>query len=163
MNYIGAIVVFALFLLSLFLFVNWGAMTSPTKLSFLFFDAEGSFGLIFLGVTLVFALLFVAYSFALRTSMLLEGHRQAQQLEAQRKLAESAETSRFEKLREQISAEFERLRAENNNDHAGLMTRNEEMEQSLRKSLEETTNGLSAAMGEMEEKLDRALARVAGS
>jgi len=162
MKYIGAMIVFALFLLCLFLFVNWGAMTAPTKLSFLFFDAEGSFGLIFLGVTLVFAVLFVAYSFTLRTRMLLEGHRHTQQLEAQRKLAESAETSRFDRLREQITTEFERVRSANQNDHDSLMTRNEEMEQSLRKSLVETTNGLSAAMGEMEEKLDRALARIAG-
>lgn len=161
MKYIGAIIVFALFLLGLFLFVNWGAMTTPTKLSFLFFDAEGSFGLIFLGITMVFAILFVAYAFTLRTTMLMEAHRHAQALKAQRKLAESAETSRFDLLREQITTGFERLRTAHHDDRTSLMTHNEVMEQSLRKSLEENTNGLSAAMGEMEEKLDRALARIA--
>jgi len=41
--------------------------------------------------------------------------------------------------------------------HDGLRGRIEDMDQSLRKSLDEAANSLSASMGEMEEKLDRAL------
>ena len=161
MKFVGAIIIVALFLLGLFLFANWETMTTPTQLSFLFFNAKISFGLMFLGITLVFAVLFISYILMLRTSVLMDAHRHAQELHAQRMLAESAETSRFGQLREQISFELARLHTENQDFHISLMARNDEIEQSLRKSLEEATNTLSASMGEMEEKLDRALERIA--
>jgi Na+-transporting methylmalonyl-CoA/oxaloacetate decarboxylase gamma subunit len=161
MKFVGAIIIVALFLLGLFLFANWETMTTPTQLSFLFFNAKISFGLMFLGITLVFAVLFISYILMLRTSVLIDAHRHAQELHAQRMLAESAETSRFGQLREQISFELARLHTENQDFHISLMARNDEIEQSLRKSLEEATNTLSASMGEMEEKLDRALERIA--
>ncbi len=161
MKFIGSIIIVALFLLGVFLFVNWNAMTTPTQLSFLFFEAKGSFGLIFLGVTLVFVVLFISYTLTLRTIMLMDARRHAHELQAQRKLAESAETSRFDQLREQITLEFAHLHTANQDASTSLMARTEDLEQSLRKSIDEATNSLSASMGEAEEKLDRALARIA--
>jgi DNA anti-recombination protein RmuC len=161
MKFIGSIIIIALFLLGVFLFANWNAMTTPIQLSFLFFEAKGSLGLIFLGVTLVFAILFISYTLTLRTRMLMDARRDAHELQAQRKLAESAETSRFDQLREQITLEFAHLHTTNQDAHTSLMARTEDLEQSLRKSIEEATNSLSAAMGEVDEKLDRALSRIA--
>ena len=160
MKFIGVTIIFALFLLGAFLLVNWDVIIAPTQLSFLFFEAKSSVGLISLGIALVFAILFVGYSFTLRTRMLMEGRRYAHEIEVQRKLADSAETSRFDQLREQITLEFANLHTANQDTRSSLMTRSEELEQSLQKSLDEDTNSLSAAMGEMEEKLDRALARI---
>jgi len=159
MKFIGFLIAIASLLLGLFLFANWAAITTQIQLSFLLFEANGSVGLIFLGITLVFALLFVSYALLLRTRMLVDARRHAQELDAQRKLAESAETSRYDQLREQITAEFAQLQKTNKESHDTLVARNETMEQSLLKQLEEETNGLSAALGEIEEKLDRVLAR----
>ncbi len=159
MKFVGAIIILALFLLGVFQYANWETMTTPTQLSFLFFNANVSFGLILLGITLVFAVLFISYILILRTSMLVDARRHAQQLQAQRMLAESAETSRFDQLRERITIEFAQLQTANQNAHDKLMAKNEAIEQSLRRSLEEATNSLSASIGEMEEKLDRVLAR----
>lgn len=160
MKFIGAVIIIALFLLGGFLLANWNTLTTPTQLSFLFFEAQGPAGLIFLGVTLVFVALFTSYALILRTTMLMEARRYAQELEAQRKLADSAETSRIEQLREQITLEFARLHTVNQDTHASLMARTEGMEQSLKKSLDEATNSLSACVGEVEEKLDRVLPRI---
>ncbi len=160
MKFIGAVIIITLFLLGGFLLANWNTLTTPTPLSFLLFEVEGPVGLIFLGVTLVFVALFTSYALILHTTMLLEARRFARELEAQRKLAESAETSRIEQLREQIALEFTRLHTANQDTHANLMARTEGMEQSLKKSLDETTNSLSACVGEVEEKLDRALSRI---
>lgn len=157
MKFIGAVIIIALFLLGGFLLANWDTLTTPAQLSFLFFEAQGSAGLIFLGAALVFAVLFTGYALILRTTMLMEARRYAHELEAQRKLAESAETSRIEQLREQITLEFARLHTANQDTHASLIARTESMEQSLKKSLDETTNSLSACVGEVEEKLDRVL------
>lgn len=157
MKFIGAVILIALFLLGGFLLANWDTLTTPTPLSFLFFDAEGPAGLIFLGAILVFVALFAGYTLILRTTMLMEARRYAQELDAQRKLAENAESSRISQLHEQITLEFARLHTANQETRTSLMARTEDMEQSLRKSLDEATNSLSACVGEVEEKLDRAL------
>ena len=158
MKFIGAVIIVALFLLGVFLLTNWNTLIIPTQLSFLFFDAEFPVGLIFLGVTLVLATLLISYTLMLRTTMLMEAHRYASELQAQRKLAESAETSRFDQPREQITLEFARLHTANQDTRTSLMAHTESMDQSLHKILDEATNSLYAYTGEVEEKLDRVLA-----
>lgn len=116
-------------------------LTAPTTLSFVAFNIEGPLGIILLGVTLVLVALFVLYALTLRTNMLLESRRLNQELQAQRKLAESAETSRINELRTLIDA------------------RMDEAEQSMKLAINEATNSLAALVGEMDDKIDRALAR----
>lgn len=158
MKIIGTIIVIVLILLGVFMLVNWDALIAPSHLSFVFYNAEGPIGLIFLGITLLLLILLVSYTLMLRTSMLMETRRHAHELQALRKLADSAESSRFEKLREQLTLEFARMHSANDEILVSLMTRTEGMEQTLLKSLGETTNSLSAHAGEVEEKLDRVLA-----
>lgn len=158
MRFIGAVIIVALFLLGVFLFANWNTLTNPSQLSFLFFDADIPASFIFLGVTLVFTALLISYTLMLRTTMLMEAHHYAHELQAQRKLAESAETSRFEQLREQITLEFARLHTANQETRTSLMAHTEGMEQSLQKKFDETSNSFYAYAGEIEEKLDRAIA-----
>jgi uncharacterized integral membrane protein len=142
MNFLGAIILVALLLLAVFTLANWAVLTAPTTLSFVAFNIEGPLGVILLGVTLVLVVLFVLYALTLRTNMLMESHRLNQELQAQRKLAESAETSRFNELHTQIDA------------------RMDSAEQSMKLAINEATNGLAALVGEMDDKIDRALARV---
>jgi len=160
MKFIGAVIVICLALLGAFLFVNWESMISLSKLSFLFYETQASLGLILLGITLTFGVLFISYILTLRTSMLMDVRRHTNELQAQRKLADSAETSRLDQLREQVTNEFVRLHTANEEANSKLMARTEDMEQSLRQSIHESTNSLSASMGEMEEKLDRTLAHI---
>jgi len=141
MNILGAIILAALFLLAVFTLANWSVLTEPTTLSFLAFNIDGPLGVILLGVTLVLVALFALYALTLRTHMLMESHRLNQELQAQRKLAESAETSRINELRTQIDA---RMGA---------------AEQSMKLAINDATNSLAALVGEMDDKIDRALAR----
>ncbi|MBU2642243.1 MAG: hypothetical protein KJ889_10595 [Gammaproteobacteria bacterium] len=141
MNFLGAIILVALLLLSVFTLANWAVLTAPTTLSFVAFNIEGPLGVILLGVTLVLVVLFVLYALTLRTNMLMESHHLNQELQAQRKLAESAETSRFNELHTQIDA------------------RMDSAEQSMKLAIDEASNSLAALVGEMEDKIDRTLAR----
>lgn len=141
MNFLGAIILAALLLLAVFTLANWSVLTAPTTLSFVAFNIEGPLGIILLGVTLVLVALFVLYALTLRTNMLMESRRLNQELQAQRKLAESAETSRINELRTRIDA------------------RMDEAEQSMQLAINEATNSLAALVGEMDDKIDRALAR----
>jgi uncharacterized integral membrane protein len=141
MNLLSGIILLALLLLAVFTLANWSVLTAVTTLSFVAFNVEGPLGVILLGATLLLVLLFVLYALTLRTSMLMESHRLNQELQAQRKLAESAEASRIDALRTQIDARMDAA------------------EQSMKLAITEATNSLAALVGEMDDKIDRALAR----
>jgi uncharacterized integral membrane protein len=155
MHILGVIILVALFLLAVFTLANWSVLTAPTTLSFVAFDVEGPLGVILLGVTLVLVALFVLYALALRTNMLMESRRHNQELQVQRKLAESAETSRFNDLHTQIGQEFTQLRSV----LGELEARMSKEEESMKLALGEATNSLAALVGEMDDKIDRVLAR----
>lgn len=155
MNFLGAVILAALFLLTVFTLANWSVLSASATLSFIAFDVEGPLGVILLGVMLFLVVLFVLYALTLRTNMLMESRRHNQELQAQRKLAETAEASRLSELRKQIEHEFAQLRT-TIGDMNGKMAQHE---QSVKQSLVESANGLAALVGEMDDKIDRALAR----
>lgn len=155
MNFLGAVILVALLLLAVFTLANWSVLSAPATLSFIVFEVDGPLGVIMLGVTLVLVALFVLYALTLRTSMLMESRRHSQELQAQRTLAETAEASRLSELRTQIEQEFAQLRGA----IAATDTRMDAVEQSMKQSLDEAANGLAALVGEMDDKIDRVLAR----
>lgn len=158
MNVLGAVILVALFLLAVFTLANWSVLAAPTPLSFVAFHVEGPLGVILLGVTLALVALFALYALALRTNMLMDSRRHHQELQVQRKLAENAEASRLSELRSEVAHEFARL-------HAAIEqadTHLDRAEQSMRQSTNEAANSLAALVGEMDDKIDRALARHAG-
>ena len=155
MNILGAIILVALFLLAVFTLANWSVLTATTTLSFIVFDVEGPLGVILLGAMLVLVMLFVVYALTLRTNMLMESRRNNQELQAQRKLAETAEASRLSELREQVENEFAQLRSA----IGALDGQMDRREQSVKQSLDEAANGLAAMVGEVDDKIDRVLAR----
>ncbi|MFA5082081.1 MAG: hypothetical protein WC474_06015 [Hydrogenophilaceae bacterium] len=154
MKYLGVIIIVALSLLAVFTLANWSVLTAPTLLSFIVFEVQGPLGVVLLGVTLVLVGLFALYALSMRTVMLMDSHRHKQELQAQRKLAESAEASRLSDMRAQMEREFGQLRLAVEQTGGRI----EAVEQALHKSFEETANGLAAGIGEVEEKLDRVLA-----
>jgi uncharacterized integral membrane protein len=155
MNFIGIIILLALFLLAVFTLANWAVLSASSTLSFIVFDIEGPLGVILLGAMLVLVALFVIYALTLKTAMLMESRRHNQELEAQRKLAETAEASRLSELRTQIEREFAQLR----DAIGGVDGRMDGHEQAMKQSLNEAANGLAALVAEMDDKIDRALAR----
>jgi uncharacterized integral membrane protein len=155
MNFLGAAILAALFLLAVFTLANWSVLSASSTLSFIAFDVDAPLGVILLGAMLVMLALFILYALALRTSMLMESRRHNQELQAQRTLAETAEASRLGELRAQMEREFAQLRAAIGQ-MEGLMDRHE---QSMKQALDEAANGLAALVAEMDDKIDRALAR----
>ncbi|MDA8255473.1 MAG: hypothetical protein M0Z99_07550 [Betaproteobacteria bacterium] len=157
MNFLGAVILAALFVIAAFTLANWSVLSAPATLSFIVFEVEGPLGVILLGAMLVLVALFVLYALTLRTNMLMESRRHNQELQAQRKLAETAEASRLSELRAQIEREFAQLRTA----IGAIDGQMDRHEQSMKQSLDEAANGLSALVAEMDDKIDRALARTA--
>jgi uncharacterized integral membrane protein len=144
-------------LLALFAAVNWGAFTAPTRLSLLVTDIQAPLGLIMLSVTALLAVLFLAFIVAIQTSVLREARRNARELQAQRELADRAEASRFTELREFLEKELTAMRLAVQSSVEGLGSRVDLAERSLRDELEQATNTLSAYIGEMEDRMERAV------
>ena len=161
MKILGLLISAGLFLLGVFTLANWSALSTATSLSFVAFRLEAPLGLVLLGIILGFVALFTAYVLILRTSMLMDARRYARELQAQQQLAEKAEASRLNDLRSQLDHEFAQLQEAIEKSRADLGVRVEGMEQALRNNIEESNRSLSAYVGEVEDKLDRNVARPA--
>jgi predicted ABC-type exoprotein transport system permease subunit len=118
-------------LAALFVVLNWRVFAGPAKLNLLLTSAEIPVGVVML---LLFALaLLVLWIIVGRWqgTLLVEFRRQAQELQAQRLLAENAEASRFTELGALIREEIAKLRTE----------------------LQETEHSIAATLGEMDDRL----------
>jgi len=125
-------------LTGLFALVNWPAFTAPTTLSLVFGTVTAPLGLIMLGVVFVLAAMSVAYLIYVQGSALRESRHHARELQAQRALAENAETSRYTELHSHVSAELRRMEQLHADTRAQLLTRLDQMEQRNRLALQET-------------------------
>ena len=159
MKILGPLIFVGLILLGVFTLANWTTLSASTELSFIAFSLEAPLGFVLLGMILAFVALFTAYVLVLRTAMLMDARRYARELQAQQQLAEKAEASRLRELRNQLDHEFAQLQKTAEKFHTDLDVRIEGMEQALRNAVEESSRSLSAYIGEVDDKLDRSLAR----
>lgn len=139
MRLLGALGILVLGLLAAFVIANWQVLAAPVEVSLLVATINAPAGVILLGGTALLLVLLGAYTLSLHTSTLLEARRHAKELREQRLLADQAEASRFTELNTAMQKEFADLRLE------------------LQKVSTESSNSLAAAIGEVEDKLDRAL------
>jgi Na+-transporting methylmalonyl-CoA/oxaloacetate decarboxylase gamma subunit len=143
-------------ILVMFALLNWSAFTAPTALSVGLTTVEAPLGLLLLGFITVLTVMFLVYIVYLQSATLLESRRQARELQAQREVAENAETSRFHQLRTAMEAA---LREQNNQAldfKNSVLARLEELERELRSTVERSGNSIAAYLGEIEDRLERA-------
>jgi hypothetical protein len=134
-NFRSLLVLAASGLAALFVVLNWRVFASPAKLNLAVTSAEIPVGIMML---LLFALaLLILWIIVGRWqgTLLVEFRRQAQELQAQRLLAENAEASRFTELGALIREEIAKLRTE----------------------LQETEHSIAATLGEMDDRLRKPL------
>lgn len=158
MKLMGWIILLGLALLVAFAVANWTLFTAPHTLDLLFMQVSAPLALVLLAVTLAFVAVFTIYALSLRTTALVETRRQFKELEAQRKLADTAEGSRLTALGAQVAEECARIRADLDEAHAESLRRAEALEASVLKALTENVNALFANVGEVDEKLNRLVA-----
>ena len=131
MRFRSLLVLVASGLAAVFVVLNWRVFAGTAKLNLLLTSAEVPVGVVML---LLFALaLLVLWIIVGRWqgTLLVEFRRQAQELQAQRLLAENAEASRFTELGALIREEIAKLRTE----------------------LQETEHSIAATLGEMDDRL----------
>jgi uncharacterized integral membrane protein len=139
MKLLGALGILVMGLLAAFVIANWSVLVMPVEVSLLVATINAPAGIILLGATTLLLVLLGAYTLTLHTSTLLEARRHAKELREQRLLADQAEASRFTELNTAMLKEFAELRA------------------AMQQTTLDSVNSLAAAIGEVEDKLDRSL------
>jgi uncharacterized integral membrane protein len=157
MNLRNFLLAAALALLASFALLNWTAFTAPTTLRLFFTEVQAPLGLIMLVVTGLFSALFVVYIVFQQAGVIVEARRYAKELKAQRELADKAEASRFTEMRAFLDGELRRIEARAASETRELGARIDAAQRQLLETLAESTRTLSAYVGEIDDKLDRAL------
>ncbi len=145
MNVRSGLVIVVLVLIGIFSVLNWGVLMAPTDLTLGFTAVKAPLGLIMLGLIVLLAAVFLIYVVVLQAAMMSESRRVAKELKAQRELADTAEASRFDELRQLHSADMERL-----------LARVDQLDRELRSAIEANANGINATLGELDDRLQRA-------
>jgi hypothetical protein len=124
-----ALLIFVAFIV----YLNWPAITAPTMLSLLVADIEAPLGILMLAIVVLMTCIFLSAIVMMQVGFNTERQRLTKALEAQRLLANEAETSRIHALREFLQTSFAHINT----------------------TIEESSNSLSASIGEFEDRLER--------
>ena len=149
--------VLAYVLLAAFAALNWAALAAPSSLSFGFVNVSAPLGAIMLVFTVAISGLFIVYILLLQAGVILEARRLTKEVKAQRELADTAEASRFTELRTLLEGELRRMEAQGVASTREFGVRIEQTGRGMQDKLSEAAGSLSAHLGEIEDKLDRAL------
>lgn len=147
------IVLLALF--AAFVAVNWEAFVAPTTLSFVLGAVQAPLGLLLLGVIVLVAALFLLLIAMQQATVLMETRRTAKELNAQRALADQAESSRFTELRAHLDQVLQQAGRDADVRQRKLEERLDSLEAALRIHVEQTGNSLAASIGEVDDRIER--------
>ncbi len=111
--------------------LNWSAVLAPTPLNLGVATVQAPLGLILLGALVLLVVQFLVYVLYMQTTVLFDARSHAKELQANRKLADAAEASRFTELTARIDT----------------------LEQGLRQAIEQSGNSVAAAVAEMDDRL----------
>lgn len=151
------LILFAAGALALFAALNWGAFTAPTTLRFGFGTVDAPLGLIMLGLTVLLAILFLAFVIYLQTTVLLDARRHARELQAQRALADESEASRYSQLRRFLEDELQKNQQQRERGQVDVLAKLDRLDRELRTAIEQSANTLAAYVGEVDDFLKRKL------
>jgi len=154
----GWLVVIVAALVAAFAAVNWTAFTTPSTLSLVAFDVSAPLGAIMLAALVILTLLALAFAVSWRTSMLIESRRLSRELETQRQLADRAEASRVTELARRMDTVVQEVNTASEAIAQAVQDRTDRLEASLREAFRAEANSLTASLGELEDKVDKALA-----
>ncbi|OGB00638.1 MAG: hypothetical protein A3E79_18070 [Burkholderiales bacterium RIFCSPHIGHO2_12_FULL_61_11] len=147
----------ALLLVAAFVALNVDEFTRVSVLSLGFMTVQVSLGLVMLVLLGAATAIFLGSALYMQSTNLLEMRKHTRELNVQRELADKAEASRFTELRTyletQAAAEQQRQAAT----AAALTESFAKQQQALMARIEQSDNTMAAYMGQLQDKLDRAV------
>ncbi len=140
-------------LIAFFGFMNWPVLNAPVPLWLGVTTITAPLGTVILVLFgIVVLMMLIEQSIALA-----ETRRYGRDLNAQRKLADEAEASRFTELRTYVSGELARSEQRLVDTQSALIARLDQLERSLRTALEQQANSLLATIGELDDRIERSV------
>ena len=137
--------------IAFFGFMNWPVLNAPVPLWIgitTITTPLGSVVLVLFGILVV--LMLIEQSAALG-----EARRYGRDLDAQRKLADQAEASRFTELRSYLSTELARMEQRSTDLQGALIAHIDQLERTLRTALDQQGNSLAATIGELDDRIEQ--------
>ena len=150
------LVVFILFIAG-FVALNFEQILQPTALNFGFTQVQAPMGLVLLGMLALVLVVFLAALVYYQTLHLMEVRRITREAADQRLLADKAEASRFTELRQYLQTELQTTATREQDLTNKLHTKLDQVQAALTQVIEQSANGLSASVGELEDRLERQL------
>ena len=155
MRFRTLLLIVVILLVAAFVALNFAAILQPTQLNLGISQVQAPLGLVMLGMLVaVFVVFLLALAF-FQTSHLMEVRRITREAADQRQLADKAEASRFTELREFLRIEMQTVAARDNELSANLLERMDSVRADLTQAIEQNGNGLSASVGELEDRFVR--------
>lgn len=142
-------------LIALFAALNWPAIVAPTEIYLLVAQTQAPLGLVLLGLLALEAVVFLTYIAVMQAQRLTDLRRLVHEAREQRELAEKAEASRYTELRQWLKQELSTLRQDVSTVSGEVVAQTRRLDEGLRQALSDSGNSLAAALGEIEDKLDR--------
>ena len=140
-------------LIAFFGFMNWPVLNAPVPLWLGVTTITAPLGTVILVLFGIVVLMMLIE----QTIALAETRRYGRDLNAQRKLADEAEASRFTELRTYVSGELARSEQRSVDTQSALIARLDQLERSLRTALEQQANSLQATIGELDDRIERSV------
>ena len=153
----------AIVLVAGFAALNWSEFNRTAPLSFGVFVTEASVGLVMLAVLGLTLFAFLVSSAVHESRHMIISSRHAKALQAQRDLAEKAEASRFNDLREQLDRHVSATR--DHRQHQALAATETEKamlqhQRELKNQLEQMSRVIAGRLSELEGRMDTRLERL---
>ena len=142
-------------LIAAFVALNLDAVLQPTQLNLGLYEVQAPLGLVMLAMLVAVFVVFLLAVVFFQTSHLMEVRRITREASEQRKLADKAEASRFTELREYLRTELLAVAARDNELSEKQLQRMDSMKVALTQAIEQNGNGLSASVGELEDRFVR--------
>ena len=155
MRFRTLLLIVIILLVAAFVALNFTAILQPTQLNLGFSQVQAPLGLVMLGMLVAVFLVFLLALVFFQTSHLMEVRRITREAADQRQLADKAEASRFTELREFLRVEMQTVAARDNELSAKLLERMDNVRAGLTQAIEQNGNGLSASVGELEDRFVR--------
>ena len=141
------LLIVVILLIAAFVALNFEAVLQPTRLNLGVSEIQAPLGLVMLGMLVAVFVVFLLALVFFQTSHLMEVRRITRESAEQRNLADKAEASRF--------TELQAVATRDNELNAKLLERMDSVKADLTQTIEQNGNGLSASVGELEDRFVR--------
>ncbi len=149
------ILILPILLIAGFVALNWSEFLKPTLLSVGFGVVEAPLAMVMLGLLTLALLGFLVSAASAETENLLATRQYARELSAQRELADKAEASRFTELRSFLDVQARDALQREEALVRAFSANVRQSQQEVQLRIDQQANSLAAAIGELEDRVER--------